>query len=234
VTVRQVRYPELRALAEPGMSFETIAGETARQIDAMKPAGPLVLAGYSDGGDLAYAAARHLRAAGRDVARLLILDTDASGVPYAAPAAERPRRRWRLPAYIRHPTIHHYRRLVELLVPDRVLRTAPGRALLRLVLALRLPVPAGIAFIASLKAYMVVFDEQHRRWSSAPGLAPLDVPIILFRSQERRPGAPEDLGWRKRTTGLTIVPVPGDHSTMLGGNNGVALAEKFMRLATKA
>jgi thioesterase domain-containing protein len=233
VEVRQVRYPELRALVEPGMSFETIAAETARQIDALKPAGRLILAGYSDGGDVAYAAARRLRTAGRDVARLLILDTDASGMVYTAPAVDAPRRRWRLFGYIRHPTIHHYRRLVELLVSGRVLRTTLGRTLLHFVLAFRLPVPAGIAFITSLKAYMVVFDEYHRHWSVEAGRAPLDRPIVLFRSQERRPGAPEDLGWRKRTTDLRIVPTPGDHSTMLEGNNGAALAEEFARLASK-
>jgi acyl-coenzyme A synthetase/AMP-(fatty) acid ligase/thioesterase domain-containing protein len=233
VEVRQVRYPELRALAGPGMSFETIAAGTARQIGAMKPVGRLILAGYSDGGDMAYAAARHLQAGGRDVARLLILDTDASGVSYAAPAIERTRGRWRLPSYIRHPTIHHYRRLVELLVPGRLLRTATGRALLRCVLAFRLPIPASIAFITSLKAYMVVFDEHHRRWSGEADFAPLTVPMVLFRSQERRPGTPDDLGWRNRTTDLTIVPVPGDHSTMLGASNGTALAQEFARLASK-
>jgi acyl-coenzyme A synthetase/AMP-(fatty) acid ligase/thioesterase domain-containing protein/acyl carrier protein len=233
VEVRQVRYPELRTLAGPKMSFETIAAETSRQIDALKPAGRLILAGYSDGGDIAYAAARQLKAKGRDVARLLILDTDASGMSYAAPAAERPRRRLRLPVYLWHPTIHHYRRLVELLVPGRLLRTARGQVLLRFVLAFQLPVPASIAFITSLKAYMVVFDEHHHRWSIETSFSPLDVPIVLFRSQERRQGAPDDLGWRKRTTDLTIVPVAGDHSTMLGGNDGIALAEKVAGLASK-
>lgn len=75
-------------------------------------------------------------------------------------------------------------------MPGRVLRTAPGRTLLRLALSFRLPVPPGIAFITALKAYMVVFDEYHRRWPGDPGLAPLDRPIVLFRSLERRPVAP--------------------------------------------
>ncbi|MBV8394248.1 MAG: AMP-binding protein [Alphaproteobacteria bacterium] len=228
--MRQVRYPDLRALALPAMSLERIAAETVRQIDALKPGGSLTLAGYSDGGDVAFEAARQLRAKGRSVARLLVLDTDASGLAYPPPPegpSPGPSGRFR---YLRRPTADHYRRLVELFVPSRFLLTPRGRTALRLVLALRLSLPSAIGFIAAHKAYDVLFNDHHHRWSLGLDTTPLDVPIVLFRSEERRPGAPEDLGWRRRTHDLSIVPVPGDHSTMLEAAAGEAIAATFGRL----
>ena len=230
-TVRQVRYPDLRALALPGMSLQCIAADTVRQIDVLKPGGRLTLAGYSDGGDVACEAARQLQAMGRDVARLLILDTDASGLSYLPEPGDAHRKRPGLRRYLRLPTRDDHRRLVEMFVPSRYLPTARGRALLRFVLALRLPLPAGMAFIAAHKAYDVLFNDHHHRWSTGLDMAPLDVPIILFRSDERRPGAPEDLGWRRRTRDLSVIPVPGNHSTMLEGAAGEAIAEAFARWA---
>ncbi|MFI5002558.1 MAG: AMP-binding protein, partial [Reyranellales bacterium] len=199
VLVRQVRYPDLRALVQADASFERVAAHAVGQIEALKPKGSLILAGYSDGGDTAYEAARQLCKKGRHVARFLVLDTDASGLAYPAPAAEPDQGRPRIRRYVRRPTFHHYRRLIEMLVPVRLLRKTRGRAILRLALALRLSLPAGIAFIVSLKAYDVLFDELHRRWSAGPQPQQLDVPVVLFRSEEHRPGAPRDLGWASRT-----------------------------------
>ena len=231
VPVRQVRYPDLRAFARADASFESITAYAVGQIEDLKPEGALVLAGYSDGGDAAYEAARQLRAKGREVTRLLVLDTDASGLAYPAPAAgDRPVRPL-IGRYFRRPTTHHYRRLVEMLVPERLLRTAKGRAMLGPALALRLPLPAGIAFIAALKAYSVLFDEHHRRWSADLRPEQLGIPIVLFRSEESRPGAPRDLGWASRTRELTIVPVPGNHSTMLADERALAIAARFAELA---
>lgn len=233
LTVRQVRYPDLRTLAQPETAFEAIAAHAARQIESAKPQGPLLLAGYSDGGDVAWAAARQLRASGRTVASLLVLDTDASGLSYPAPAATPEPAGARLRRYFRLPAIRHYRRLVEMFVPAPLLRTARGQTLLRALLALRLPLPAPIAFVATLKAANVLFNEKHRHWFGKPAAPALDVPVLLFRSQEPRPGAPDDLGWRRRTTALAIVPVPGDHSTMLEGDRSIAIAARIAEVASR-
>lgn len=231
--VRQVRYPDLRELARSETSFETIAAHAARQVESLKAEGPLILAGYSAGGEVAYAAARQLQARGRVVERLILLDTDASGLSYPLPSVQAASPQPVMRRYFRRPTIHHYRRLVDMAMPVRFLRTAQGRALLSLMLALRLrlPLPAEIAIVASLRAYDILFDECHRRWLMALEPAPLDIPTVLFRSQEQRPGAPEDLGWRRRTRELSIIPVNGDHFTMLEGTGGVAIARECARLA---
>lgn len=233
VPTRQVRYPDLREMALPQSRFEDVAACAVRQINDWKPRGPLVLAGYSDGGDVAWEAARQLQAAGREVARLLILDTDTSGLSYPSRAFDRKAPQPRLARLARVARTLTLARLTELLLPGRIFRTQAGRRLLRLSLALRLPAPESVVFVASLRAFQVLFNEQHLRWLSSLRPVPLDVRSVLFRSDEYRPGAPEDLGWRARTTTVEVVPVPGDHSTMLAGDRGREIAARVAELASR-
>jgi amino acid adenylation domain-containing protein len=229
--VRQVAYPGLRALLAPGASFEGIAADAAAQIVAFKPKGPLTLVGYSDGGEVAFEAARRLRALGRDVRSLVILDTDASGLDYPQPPAEPRPTAERLRRFVRRPLVQHLRRLVECIFPARLFKSRVGRRMLRAVLAVPAPLPSTFAFLASLHLFQVVFDALHRDWSRSAMPGPLDVPVVLFRSEEVRPGAPDDLGWRGRTIDLAIVPVPGNHSTMLAADDGQRIAEQVARRA---
>jgi len=53
----------------------------------------------------------------------------------------------------------------------------------------------------------------------------LSVPVVLFRSEE----GGVDLGWHARTEKLSIVPVPGNHVTMLDGGNSEVLVAEFNR-----
>ena len=225
--VRQVHYPDLHALLRTQMSFEEIAGHAVRQIDAQKPAGPLALAGYSAGGDVAFEAARQLVARGRHVSNLIILDTDVTGLSYALPPAER--RPWprRLHAFIRRPAAYRQRRLVEMLAASRFLRTSLGRPLVRLALFLRARLPAAIGFIFFLRTSEALFDDCHRRWFSRLAPAPLDVPTLLFRSQDERPGAPEGLGWHQRSLQLRVKPVAGKHTTIFEGGKGERIANEI-------
>jgi amino acid adenylation domain-containing protein len=228
--VRRIAYPDLRAIVQPDATFATIAAHAVRQIDAARPAGPLFLSGYSDGGDVAYEAARQLRAMGRDVALLLILDTDVTGLAYPAPPADnQPSPAHRLARFARLPRLRQLRRLIQLSFAGRWPRTSFGRALIRRALTLPSPLPAGLTFVAYLECQFILFDEHHKQWLASLRLAALDVPVVLFRSDEPRPGAPEDLGWRPRATELTIVPVPGNHSTMLAASNGEEIAAEFTR-----
>ncbi len=223
--VRQVRYPDLRDLAQ--MSFEEIAGYAVRQIEALKPAGPLCLAGYSAGGDVAFEAARQLMIRGRPVLNLIILDTDVTGLSYSLPFVEtRPLNR-RLHAFIRRPASYRHDRLIEMIVTSRLRLTPFGRPLLRLALALRPRLSSATAFIFFFRLYEVLFDDCQRRWFSHLKPALLDVPTLLFRSQVERPGAPEGLGWHLRSAQLTVRHVRGDHATMLDGGRGERIADEI-------
>lgn len=231
MAIRQVNYPNLRALARRSASFDAIATHTVRQITTAKPSGPLVLAGYSDGGDVAYAAAQHLLAAGRQVALLCILDTDATGLQYESPALPRRSIADQLHRYVRALRRGDWRRLVRAMLPSKLFASPLGRALLRFSLAVRPPMPASLAFVASLHSVMELFHDLHIQWFKTMQAWPMSVPILLFRSQERRPGAPEDMGWRGRTANLSIIPVPGDHSTMLSSEFGELFCDEVVRRA---
>jgi len=225
--VRQVHYPGLRALLRATMSFEDIAGHAVRQIDAQKPAGPLALAGYSAGGDVAFEAARQLVARGRQVSILIILDTDVTGSSYAVMPAERQPWLRRLHAFMRRPASYRNRRAVEMLAASRFLRAPLGRPLVRLALFLRPRLPGALGFVFFLRVSEALFDDCLRRWLGRLEPAPLDVPTLLFRSQDERPGAPEGLGWHRRSLQLRVRPVPGKHTTMLEGGRGQHIADEI-------
>lgn len=226
--VRQVRYPVLQSLVRAQMSFEEIARQTVRQIEAQKPAGPLSLVGFSAGGEVAFEAARQLAAEGRDVSNLIVLDTDVTGLSLScAPFVET--RSWprRLREFLGRPASYRQARLVEMFVASRFLRTPGGRSLVGLALSLRSCLPATLSFIVFLRITEALFYDCHRRWFSCLEPVPLDVPTLLFRSQEERPGAPDDLGWRGRSLQLTVRHVPGEHLTMFEGSRGGRIADEI-------
>ncbi len=76
---------ELPPLDDPAVLLADIAASgrhAAREIERRRPNGPLLLAGYSFGGAVAFEAARHLHGAGREIAWLAILDTRFVGAPW--------------------------------------------------------------------------------------------------------------------------------------------------------
>lgn len=232
-SVRQVAYPDLATLADETTTFETIAAHTAGQVERWRPAGPLLLIGYSDGGHVAWEAARQLAGCGREVRFVIALDTDTTGIDYdgVPVSAVAPRRpgdavaRW-----LRGLWRRDWPRLVQALLSARFFARPIGRRLVRAAAISRLPLPRGLAFVARLQSTVRLFSDLRARWFDAGGRARADLPVVLFRSQAPRPGTPEDLGWGARTGRLTIVAVPGDHSTMLTGEAGAALCERIAAL----
>lgn len=111
-------------LTEPlCLAFGKLAARLCVAIRRVQPVGPYYLAGSSLGGAIAYEIARHLRAAGKKVALITLLDTAAPGADPRGPArvlrhigefAHRPlppwtwlayfARRWRNPRRRQH---HH-------------------------------------------------------------------------------------------------------------------------------
>lgn len=234
LAIRQVNYPDLRVLARKDASFEHVADYAVRQILRAKPAGSLVLAGYSDGGDVAYVAACQLVGAGRKIALLCVFDSDATGLQYPQPSV---RRRIRFEQFGRlEPFLRQFdwRRRVTALLPDTLFARPAVRWLVRLVLSVPFPLPANVRFLASLQTQMGLLHQLHLTWMARLRPSPLGVPVVLFRSDEPRPGAPPDIGWRSRTIDLTILPVPGDHSSMFSSERGKRLSVEFTRRVREA
>jgi thioesterase domain-containing protein/acyl carrier protein len=80
--------PELEHNRRP-RSMEHIAAEFIGRISAVTPFGPILLAGWSFGGALAFEVAQQLTAAGREVAIVLLFDTYGPGFPRALPTRQR-------------------------------------------------------------------------------------------------------------------------------------------------
>ena len=234
MTIRQVSYPDLRSLARREASFADVAAHTVQQIEQAKAEGPLVLAGYSDGGDVAYAAAQQLLAAGRKVALLCIFDTDATGLQYPQPPAQWHPLPDRIGRWLHVLWEGDWPRLLSALLPARLFTKPVARWVVRMLLALRLPLPANVRFLLSLQATMGLLNHHHLAWLERPPPSPLAVPVVLFRSREPRPGAPDDIGWQTRTNNLMIIPVPGDHVSMLGSELHASLRDHFARRVIEA
>jgi thioesterase domain-containing protein len=223
---------------DPDFSVRSLVSHVVDQIEACAPSGPLLLAGYSLGGHVAYWTADTLLTAGRSIPFLGILDTAA--MPYANlefPRIGGPRR------------IYH--RLRTLSAAAR--RGNAGEVVVRHVakqLAHRrnkwshsIAVPLGRLHLPVKLGYHL--NNHMRReqqlalihtWllqseSSRPQLA---APTVLFRSEDESADHSEDLCWRKRCSNVTLVPVSGTHHTMFDPPHLATLCDRFASIASSA
>lgn len=229
VPVRTVNYLGTEILGVRNASFETIAREAARLVLGHKPRGPLILAGYSAGGDVAYATLPLLVAAGCDVRLLAIFDTDASGIVVPAPPAPRRGAFEQVGRLWRGWRRRDWHRLLFALLSERLFARASGRAAARGLFALDLPLPGSWKVVISMIAMLRLFERLHADWSRDLKPRPIDVPVLLFRSDEiRPPDVPTDLGWSRRAAAVRIVPVGGNHAELFKAPDRDALVKTFV------
>ncbi|MFF5982027.1 beta-ketoacyl synthase N-terminal-like domain-containing protein [Streptomyces olindensis] len=188
----------------------------AEAIDAAHPDGPCVLGGWSFGGFLAQETARQLRAAGRDVRLVVLID---SVRPLPRPGQSRADRvRAHFEGFARHVADAYG---VELGLPyDELVALDDDRARIDAVLrALREAADVPPAALEHQRAsYLDLgIGEAHR-----PG--GYDGPVVLYRAAEPAPHTVRDpayerddeaLGWDEVCPRLEVVPVPGHHLSLL-------------------
>jgi amino acid adenylation domain-containing protein len=222
IRVVPTSYPDLGCLARGG--YEDIVAHLVAQIEQFAPDGAILLAGYSLGGDFAYAVADRLSKRGRRISALLVLDTDAE--PYSSdPPAERRSLAQRLSTLFGLVRKRDWGTLAEAILTPSVVTGPVGLGALRFLLSFRLPGTSHFAFRLTwhLRAMLVQF---HRGdWVRDVPPTRSSVPVVLFRSEE----GGVDLGWDARTDKLTVVPVPGDHVSMLDPENSQDLVAEFNR-----
>jgi thioesterase domain-containing protein len=223
----------------PGFDFAMLLDRVVSQIETIAPTGPLLLAGYSLGGHVAYAAANRLTDAGRSIGLLAIFDTAAPLPlllrPDTAPPLPLPARRMRqrvqglvaawnageLPDAIAHA------------INWRLLRPNWG-PVLRFAARFRdVRWPARFWFFLGGR---LTRDLLRRVWvdwltatttTTAPALL---VPVILFRARARDADDPADLGWTALCPNLAVHEVDGDHVSMFREPNLATLCADFKRL----
>ena len=207
--------------SEPHQTFEEAARDYIAELRTVQPHGPYLLGGFSGGGLTAYEMARQLRAAGEQVARLVLLDTPlpTKGV---VGRSDRLKIQWQRlktqgPVYVGR------------WLKNRVAWEL-GKIQRRLGGAEEVEEPATFhsqvveaAFRAALSRYRV---------------EALDVPTWLFRpaldktydlgggrfANKDRELVQEDNGWTAFLPELRVVETPGDHDSMVLEPNVRSLA----------
>jgi thioesterase domain-containing protein/NAD(P)-dependent dehydrogenase (short-subunit alcohol dehydrogenase family) len=211
----------------PHATFEEAAVDYLAELRQVQPHGPYLLGGFSGGGITAWEMARQLRAAGEEVAMLVLLDT---------PLPSRPRlsRADRLKIQVqnlRREGLGYVGRWAR-----SRWRWELGKVRRRLGLERRVEVATSFhnqtieaAFRASLQRYAVE-PQDVRTWLFRPALdACYDLGNGRFASRARELVRPDN-GWTTYVPDLRVVEVPGDHDSMVLEPNVRSLA-RYLREA---
>jgi amino acid adenylation domain-containing protein len=204
----------------PLPDVESMAACYLDAVRTITPEGPYLLGGYSSGGTVILEMARQLRAQGKQVALLAMIDCEA---PPEGSAHE----------WTARNVVAYARNLASWMVDDDFFRSPPAeklarlRSKARLVLARARTLTSSDAGSADIRDVLGVWrvSDRHRAFleTHAHALAtyvprPCDDPITLVRARTQRLGAllPPDLGWRRIAAGgLDIRVVTGAHDNIL-------------------
>jgi thioesterase domain-containing protein len=221
-----VDFPDWTEIYASGINLDGLIGYCMEQIETHAPNGPLRLAGYSFGGIIAFAVASALAASGRAVARLGMLDTPT--MPSFVNTRLSPTDRWqRISGAVRRgETSAELGRLVAgVLARSQNPWLLRGAARIRHV-RLPLDMDQHIAVPLQMRFRLVILRELINRMAAVD--VPLDIPAILFRCVEQEPGETDDLGWRRYLANLQIVPVAGNHLSVIEPANIPSLCASFV------
>lgn len=224
--VHVLQFPGLDGASAPLASVEALAAELVRRMRAVEPRGPYHLLGLSFGGMLVYEMTRQLQAAGERVALLALCDSHTrDAVPWFARVvrdaellALRAGRLWREAA----ATSPHLPR--RLAVVARTLWLTVRRAHARR--------RRNSLVEHTIHEVRRVSTAARRVYRLESRLAVPGGRVVLFRA-DPRPGearwwcrlSERTNGWGRRFEGpLEVRAVPGDHITMLEGDNVNVLA----------
>ena len=222
-----IGYPDWPEMVRRGRRFEVLVDLAVSQITASQPSGDLLVAGYSFGAEIAWAAVRRLVELGRQVRFLGILDSDLDRVAEVAATEQRGsvlangRRVMRETAYDRLHAGAGF--LLSKLVRDVV---GLERSL-RYARLWRPLLPARTGFAFDQRMRLILRLHARWQWSRTDEPTMLGVPTVLFRSTAHDDDAAPDLGWTSRCSRVSVVPVAGDHRTMLDPPHRAALCARF-------
>ncbi len=223
LSIHTLAYPGLDHLSRG--NFGDVVTHATAEAERIVPEGPITLAGYSFGGDVAYAIAQELLARGRLVSALLILDTNAADFDDIEQTRRRNGWRRRFMTLCRLVGDRQWRAIMNVALTPAVVAKPSGRWALRLLPMLKVQAAGNLAFHLGGHLREQILEAHRMRWMKDTPASQLDVPVIFFRSTQNT----ADMGWRMRTKNLTIIPVGGDHISMLSGENAVTLSVKFVR-----
>lgn len=227
-----IGYGDWHDWVRPEFDLDQLLDRVAADIVTRAPAGPLMLAGYSLGGFMAYAVGARLAAAGRVIRVIGLLDASNLGSAAGAQAGIGTK------PFSRNDELHQIvagfqsglpgnalaRSVVRRLTSPRWHKLLP--AAIRLSNA-RLPWDFGYYLRGHLRIGLLTkFISVHREnFAPLPALA--SVPLVLLRSERAATGR-QDLGWAGYGRSIAVVPVGGDHFNMFDPPHLHVLAERFV------
>ena len=217
------------------VDFATVLDRLEAEILARVPDGPLLLAGYSLGGLAAFLLAPRLHARGRTIGFLGLIDSGADTAAGDGP----PQRAWHGEiARLWQPAARGGGLNGLTMTAARLLVTRPAAPLLRFLSRRRaLSLPGDVDLLIRRHLNMLLLIHLSGRWRKRlPRLPRLeDVPVVLFRCEGRAdPSDAPDLGWSAHCDDLTVVPVTGNHASLLEPPHLDGLRDRFTAAVAEA
>ncbi|MFN7670793.1 MAG: type I polyketide synthase [Planctomycetota bacterium] len=210
----------------PHATFEEAAADHIAELRTVQPHGPYLLGGFSGGGITAYEMARQLRAAGEEVALLVLLDTPLPSKGVVG-RADRLRIQWQRlvrqgPGYLwqwaRSRGVWEWQRLRRRLGLGDAPDAAPSGAFHSQAIE--------AAFHRALAVYRVA-PQPLATWLFRPALdRTYDLGGGRFANKARELVLPDN-GWTPFVADLKVVEVPGDHDGMVLEPNVRSLAAQL-------
>lgn len=226
-----VDYGDWHDWVRPGFDMDQLLARVTADIAARAPSGPLMLAGYSLGGFMAYVVAARLAEAGRTIRAIGLLDASNLGAASGSGAtpAERIKKNDELHQIVAGfqsgiPGNALARAVVRRLASPRWERLLPAAT--RLSNA-RLPWDFGYYLRGHLRIGLLTKFLEHHRAHFAPLPALASVPLVLLRSDLRQADQ-HDLGWAGYGQSVSVMPVPGDHFNMFDPPHLQEVAARFI------
>ena len=231
-----VPYPDWPEMVQPDVTFETIVADAVAFITERAPTGPLLMAGQSYGGHVAYAAALALSAAGRSVGFLGILDTAEviRTPPLTLSARLVDRSRWgRILQDLRRG---YFRPMLRRILHESLFERPNTKRLLSHLSPLRHLQLRPLALNYHLQQHFnyVLRVQLLHRWRPPLSEPPLPARCFVFRAASNPPDAPYDLGWGRRCADVTVVPLAGDHVTIFDVPHRATLCARFVEAVEQA
>lgn len=208
-------------VSAPAESIEQMAQSYLDEIRVAQPRGPYLLAGYSGGGIVAFEMARRIEAAGDAIGVLALIDTfhPQMPLPRVTMLTRLERLRTERTSYLRD-------------VVDRLRKSRQDARDARRIeghVTAGEPVPLALRELRSIRS----FSRAASRYTPPawPGQA------LLFKAEQvdyyYRAGGPT-YGWGETIRGgIEIVPIPGNHDSIMVGANAARIARR-LRLAIDA
>lgn len=216
VRFKLIDYPPWRQMNGAANGFEAVADWVFRQICAAPPCDVYRLAGYSFGGIVAFDVARRLVESGRRVDFLGLLDSRRWDIADPAP----PENQGSILAKPQRLPVEVVKWMIATLVRRRWY--APLGMIERLLM-LR---PTRVAFWFKRQLTKTMRYEALRQWKPQP----IDVPTVLFLSDQHWPGEPENYGWDEVCVSLSKEHIGGTHATIIQSPQRESLCARFLQL----